>query len=402
MAAMNFGLRKSKALQAALLAPLAIAGACAATPGGSTAGTSVSVPQRAVREPVVQAGRQEGAGDCTRVLWCASGGAALVGEPVLDDLERVYVATSDGYLHAFERDGRFRFSYTVEGTPLGSVSLRPGDGAILLGTSAGQIYAINQNGSLHFRHRTPTAVWSGLYALNERSVTFLGLDWRLYALGNSGQALYRVRAPSAPTTEPVVGARDVVWVGLDGAVARFVAAYRLERIPLENAGKSLGPVEQIVTLGSGAVARASSHAYWMTSGRVALDLGAAEQMGSDGDLLAMVASQRLRVLAFDEPTTVRSQLESAGPVEIGAQSLDDVAISGALAVRGSHIVAPRSDGKVSVHDVEGDVCKGEVADAPLRQPVLGRSGKYFVVADYSGQFCAVELRAAVGSLTVPD
>src|SRR5690606_10844033 len=103
--------------------------------------------------------------DCARVLWCASGGAALVGDPVLDQKERVYVATSDGYLHAFERDGRFRFSYTVDGTPQGSVSLRASDGVVLVGTTAGFIYAINQNGHLHWKHRTTTAVWSGLYGL---------------------------------------------------------------------------------------------------------------------------------------------------------------------------------------------------------------------------------------------
>src|SRR5690606_14887190 len=67
------------------------------------------------------------------VMWCASGGAPIVGAPVVDESDRSYIATADGYLHAFERDGRFRWSYTVKGTPLGSVSIRPSDGAILMG-----------------------------------------------------------------------------------------------------------------------------------------------------------------------------------------------------------------------------------------------------------------------------
>ncbi len=330
---------------------------------------------------------------CATVLWCASGGAALVGEPALDKQERVYAATSDGYLHAFERDGRFRFSYTVQGTPLGSVSLRPSDGAILLGTTAGQIYAINQTGTLHFRHLTPTAVWSGLYSLNASSVVFLGLDWRLYALSNGGRALYRVRAPSVPTTEPVVADHDVVWVGLEGAVARFVSAYRLERIPLGPPHGS-GPVEQVVTLGDAAVARASTHAYWIVSGQSPVDLGTATQLGSDGSHLAVAESQRLRLL-MSKNSGKNGTKTPDFPREIATYDLSQREVSGALAVRGRRIVAPASSGMVSVFGPDGLECEESIADAPLRQPVLGASGKFLVVADYSGKFCAVELRSAL-------
>src|SRR6478609_5234896 len=99
---------------------------CAKAHGGQAQARSTA--SRQSHQLVLSAGQDNDLpstkGSCATVLWCASGGAALVGEPVLDKHERVYAATSDGYLHAFERDGRFRFSYTVQGTPLGSVSLR--------------------------------------------------------------------------------------------------------------------------------------------------------------------------------------------------------------------------------------------------------------------------------------
>lgn len=332
--------------------------------------------------------------DCARVLWCASGGAALVGDPVLDAQERVYVATSDGYLHAFERDGRFRFSYTVEGTPQGSVSLRASDGVILLGTTAGLIYAINQSGHLHWKHQTPSAVWSGLYGLNERAVTFLGVDWRLYALSNAGAALYRVRAPLVPTTEPVVGPHDVVWVGMTDSVARFVAAYRLERIPLAAPSLPAGPVEQIVTIGDYAVARASGRAYWIVSGQDTIPLGAAEQLGSDRKRVALISGERMRMLG--SPTTAHHSAVKTPqliPVESDPIELGHGSVSGEVTLLGGQTFVPRSSGSVSIFDATEAVCHIDVFDAPARRPIVGSSGSYIAVADQLGRFCALTIEA---------
>ncbi len=110
-------------------------------------------------------------------------------------LGRLYLVTQDGYLHAYEADGRFRFSFTVTGTPLGSPSLRPADGAVLLGTTARSVYGIGSEGQLFFRAHTVTPVWSGLHARDAQSVVYIGLDRYLYALSNRGVALYRVPIP---------------------------------------------------------------------------------------------------------------------------------------------------------------------------------------------------------------
>lgn len=313
---------------------------------------------------------------------------------MLDQKERVYVATSDGYLHAFERDGRFRFSYTVEGTPQGSVSLRASDGVVLLGTTAGFIYAINQNGHLHWKHRTTTAVWSGLYGLNPRAVTFLGLDWRLYALSNAGAALYRVRAPLSPTTEPVVAPHDVVWVGMTDSVARFVAAYRLERIALVQAPAAVGPVEQIVSIADYAVARASEHAYWIVSGQEVIPLGPAAQMGGDGRRVALVHEKSMRILGV-EPAELNAstQTKAITPRELRRIELGAGAVSAAVTLVAERTFVPRSSGALSIYDSTEATCHITVFDAPARRPVVGSSGDYVALADNSGRFCAVSIES---------
>ncbi len=366
---------------------------------GRDLGATVVFEDRPVVSGAGESTRHE-ARACAEVLWCGSGGAAVVGDPVLDDQERVYVATSDGYLHAFERDGRYRFSYTVQGTPLGSVSLRTSDGVILMGTTAGLIYAINQSGSLHFKHSTPTSVWSGLYALSDHAVTFLGLDWRLYALRNSGAALYRVRAPSPPTTEPVVAPGNVVWVGMAGAVARFVAAFRLERLPLSASGAIMSPVEQIVTLGDLAVARASGQAYFIVSGQDPHPLGRADQLGSDGRRVALVENgdhARVRLLgaaeSLNQPAPQsHDDLPLVVPQELASWDAGSIPVSGELTLLGDLLFVPGATGEMTIYRGKQMVCSVDVSTGPIRRAIVGPSRTYFVTSDDNGQFCAVALQ----------
>lgn len=190
-----------------------------------------------------------------------------MGDPLIDGESRVYLLTVDGYLHAFEADGRYRFSYTVSGTPLGSPSLRRSDGAILLGTTSRLVYAINQRGGLAMKATTVVPVWSGLYPLDDQSVTYLGLDRRVYALSNFGGALYRVRLPGPPTGEPVIGDDGLVWVPIDRGLARLHRALSLRLVALPQA------VDEVLALGRGALVLAGSRAYWVDGAEEVHDLG---------------------------------------------------------------------------------------------------------------------------------
>ncbi len=306
------------------------------------------------------------------ILWCVSGGAPVVGLPVIDEKNRAYVATSDGYLHAFERDGRYRWSYTVKGTPLGSVSLRASDGLILMGTTSQLIYAITQRGTLYWSFRTMTPVWSGLFALNASSVVFVGLDERLYALSNSGGALYRVRAPQTPMGGPVVAPDDVVWVPLSDGVARFQAAYRLEHFRLPSA------VEQLVTWQDQAVALAADKAYLIESGAEPQELGVAEYLASDDDRVLLASHNGLRLLAAEGKS-----------LELKAD-LKEIAAAPALV--GEHVWLPGADGTLRIVDLDqGVIDEIRVGAVSLKTPVISSTGDYAILTDAMGRFCAFDL-----------
>jgi hypothetical protein len=311
------------------------------------------------------------------VKWCASGGAPIVGAPVVDPEERSYVATSDGYVHAFERDGRFRWSYTVSGTPLGSVSLRPSDGAILIGTTAQFIYAINQNGSLRFRYQTLTPVWSGLHALNPETVVFLGHDERVYAISNEGLRKYRVHAPSAPMGEPVVAPRDVVWLPLVDGLARFEAAFKLNRFPLP------APVEKVVALGSGAVVRAGGQGFYVAADGTTRGLGPTRLLAGDG--------ARALLVDFEGGLVLLGEKLEASKLSVPADVVKK--LSAAPVFSGESLWFPLLDGRVVVTDFD---YKGPIEVAlktkALGSPVVGVTGKWALVPARGGEFCAVEIR----------
>lgn len=326
---------------------------------------------------VVERSSPDKPGPSGYVRWCSSGGAPIVGNPVVDDQERTYVATSDGYLHAFERDGRFRWSYTVKGTPLGSVSLRPSDGAILIGTTARLVYAIDQSGTLKWSFRTLTPVWSGLFALNESIVVFLGHDTRLYALTNTGRAQYRVRAPGEPMGGPVVAPSDVVWVGLADGIARFEAAFRLKKFPLP------GPVEQIVVTSSGIVARAGGQGFSVNEQGETQALGEARYLASDGKRAVLVDEEdQIRLLEPQGESRVISGWNEHGRHHISAPPVIDRSLVWIPTREGTLVVAPLAGG-------EGREIF--VSEGPLSTPVVGSSRAWALIPKPGGEFCAVEL-----------
>jgi len=215
--------------------------------------------------------------------FCVHGGAPLVGRPLVDGAGRLYLVTRDGYLHAYEADGRFRYSFTVAGTPLGSPSLRASDGAVLLGTTARSVYGIGAEGQLSFRAQTLTPVWSGLHARDPESVVYVGLDRFLYALSNHGEALYRVPIPGQPVGEPAVAPGGVVYIPLDTGLARMEQALKVHRFPT---------AEPIDELGLGA------HGPWVLSGGALISFDPRGVAWRHGQASALLADGR-SVLALD-------------------------------------------------------------------------------------------------------
>lgn len=363
------------ARRVAVPALLAAGGACAASPAAPSTPESPRSPERADPAsprvpPALSASLVHSARE-----WCVSGGAPLVGHPVVDAEERIYFATSDGYLHAFESDGRYRFSYTVQGTPLGSVSLRPGDGAILLGTTRRLVYAIGQGGSLKWSFETLTPVWSGIVPLDRDTVSFVGLDRHLYALGTGGGAKFRVKIQGQPVGEPIVTRRGLVWVPLSDGVARIENAWKQKHLALSAA------VDVALHSGDGLLVRSGEDATLFAESGEVLDRKQVVEVGG---------SESAQVFLFAGGRGAWRSAAGEREFEFGEERPP----SGALFADASWLAIPLEDGRALVQGRDGETETVVVGSAAIERIQMGPSGKRLIVSTREGDVCSVRLRSA--------
>lgn len=295
-----------------------------------------------------------------------------MGKPLVDEHDRVHFVTVDGYLHVYESDGRYRFSYTVAGTPLGQPTRRASDGAVLIGTTARRIYAISPLGGLSWQIGTLSPVWSGLHPLEPGSLAYLGMDRQLYALSDRGVRLYRVPVPGTPVGEPVVAPGGVVWVPLDTGVARFERALRVTRAPFD------APVEDVVWFGSDALALSRGELVRVRGDQKVEALGRASVLASDGKTAVW--------LTGDEPERLRV-LDARGVRTLAAPT----GAGGAPLVVNGRALWPLVDGRITVQQLGDGALEAslEITDEELSTPVFGR--RLLVVPTRSGAVCALHL-----------
>jgi outer membrane protein assembly factor BamB len=154
------------------------------------------------------------------------------GEPVVDGQGRVYVTTTDGHLHAFEPDGRYRWSYTVSGAVMGRPVLRNYERAVLVGTTDRWLYTITEAGQLDWAYPTLTPVMSGLVQAEERSIVFVGGDGYVYSVSPGGVARWRAALGGFASADPFIGEGGVVWVSAGRELVRLEGAWRAHRSAL--------------------------------------------------------------------------------------------------------------------------------------------------------------------------
>jgi hypothetical protein len=310
--------------------------------------------------------------------FCVHGGAPAVGAPLVDRLGRLYLVTQDGYLHSYEPDGRFRFSFTVSGTPLGSPSLRPSDEAVLLGTTARSVYGIRPDGQLSFRASTLTPVWSGLHARDMRSVIYIGLDRYLYALSNHGVALYRVPIPGQPVGEPAVAPGGVVWIPLDSGLARIHEALSVQRFA------TAAPVDQVVLGARGPFALSGGQLWSFAQDGTAQAHGPAEGLVGDGT----------SVLAWDGAGggTWFPGGDVSHAVALGV--LADLRPSGTAGLSGEQALLPLEGGEVALLDLAGPGAPGvrrlKVLTEPLELAAFTPGQARLLVTSRGGRACLLD------------
>ena len=120
----------------------------------------------------------------------------------------VCVGTVDGYVHALDADGSYRWSYTVRG----AVTRRPLHVEKLwyVATSAERIYAFTEQGTLYWVFKPLSAVSSELAADSAGTLYFVGADRFLY--GVSGHGSVSLRAPFGELAAgPSAAADGAIW-----------------------------------------------------------------------------------------------------------------------------------------------------------------------------------------------
>jgi outer membrane protein assembly factor BamB len=163
------------------------------------------------------------------------------GDPLVDGRGRVYLTTTDGYLHAFEPDGRYRWSYTVSGAVMGRPVLRNYERTVLVGTTDRWLYAVTEAGQLDWAYPTLAPVMSGLVPAPDRSIVFVGGDGYVYSVSSGGIARWRAALGGFASADPLVGAGGVVWVSAGRELLRLDGAWRARRSVLPGEAMS-GPL----------------------------------------------------------------------------------------------------------------------------------------------------------------
>ncbi len=315
------------------------------------------------------------AASTSEARWCVGAGAPMRGEPLVDREGRVYATTTDGYLHSFEPDGRFRWSYTVSGAVMGVPVIRASDGAVLVGTSDRWMYAVMDTGLLGFAYPTLVPVMSGLVGGPDGAVLFGGGDGYLYAFSPGGNARWRAPLGGILTGDPLVGAGGTVWVTAGRQLLRLDKAWRAHRSTLPS-----DAVSSPVRFGEGvAVVAGDELIAFDREGRGRFSKpNVAYAAPSGTGLVSVSPSGRVELLDASGKSTLLGNL-GAEPSEAPVSAAEGVIVplmNGSLALIGRKSQAV------------GFTFVGEGA---LGRPVVDAARRQLVVRVAGGQICAVEL-----------
>lgn len=309
--------------------------------------------------------------------WCVHAGAPTTAAPRIDRQGHVYVATTDGYVHSFSREGSYRWSYTLQGAVAGPIALRPEDGTVWIGTTHRRVYALDTTGRLHWTFDTVAPVLTGLVRRSDGTLLF-GASRTLYAVSGGGGARYSVPLGSFVSALPVPEGRDITWVAAGRELLRLEGAWRARRIPLPREARG-GPM----LLPEGvAVLAGEELLVFDRDGKPRWSRPGVAGIAGDGAGLALVD-------VAGDVRWLRSDGEVAVLLAGGAES----PLSGSPEAFGAALYLPLGSGEVrEVHRGgeparrwrvgEGEGVDGITVDGP---------GRRFVATSSGGRICSVPL-----------
>jgi hypothetical protein len=142
------------------------------------------------------------------IVWRFRSAAPVTGAPAVSPAGLVYVATVEGYVHALEPDGAFRWSYGLRGIPIGSPAVDAA-GRIYVATSDQRLYALSSEGRLGWQQRSRTRFATPPIWVAPGFVYYVGRDRALYHVAEWNSV------PSArPLGQPVIAPLSSLGEGL--------------------------------------------------------------------------------------------------------------------------------------------------------------------------------------------
>lgn len=310
------------------------------------------------------------------MLWCVGAGAPMRGEPVVDRRGRVYVTTTDGHIHAFEADGRFRWSYTVSGAVMGRSLLRNFERSLVVGTSDRWLMAVTEKGRLDWAAQLVTPIMSGLVSAPDRSIVFVGGDGYVYSLTPGGTARWRTALGGFASNDPFVAEDGVVWVSAGRELLRLEGAWRAHRSALPGEAESAP-----LPLGRGVAVVAGSEL-------LAFDAKGRGRFSKPNVAYAAASGAGLVTLS---PEGRMERVDASGQSELVMDIPD--APSAAPVVDGSVVYVPLlrgALGRVGVTSASYELTP--VGRGALGRPVIDAERQQAVVEVGGGRICAVDLR----------
>lgn len=309
------------------------------------------------------------------LLWRFRAAAPIVGDPVVTSRGDVYVATSEGVIHALGSDGAFRWSYTAQGTVVHGPSLGP-HGRLYVPTHSRRIYALTPEGALSWVFRSPVGIETSIGVGARGVLYFGGEDRALWAVSSRAGAMWRGRMPDAIVAGPVLDetGRTVLVASESGRLSWMTGAVRRQNLEL---GESLSTAPLL--LGGGAAV------VLLDRGAVCVEPGGAERWvhagirwigrSPDSGLIAVAADSEL--MRID----LQGRVESLGRVPAPP--------SAAPVVIGEYHAVVAADGRLWLGNKEPEWRSIPVTYGPLSSAVADPERQRVIVASGEGTVAAV-------------
>ena len=103
-------------------------------------------------------------------------GSSLFASPGVGSQGELYIGSGDGYVHALESDGSYRWSYTLRGRVVAPPVLDAATGRLFVATSEARLYALEHDASLRWVFPLPVAPQSELVLTPKGTLLFVGTD----------------------------------------------------------------------------------------------------------------------------------------------------------------------------------------------------------------------------------